>query len=94
MTLSDTDIAKIHDILIDAGETVRKETIKLEGNKLTFVIQGTDRDSHDAINALVAGGLNWYSDGNPDTLEIYGRHSDKTNETLVTMTVRDGGLWV
>ena len=95
MTLSDNDIGRIEQILLDAGETPIKDTIALEGKVLTFRIVGTDRDGHAAITALKNAGLNWYSDGDFATQENYTVHTDKANRSDVVMTLRDAiKVWV
>ena len=92
MKISDTDVARVQQVLIDAHETVLKETITLDGNKLTFRVQGTDRSAQDAINALIAAGLNWISDGDENTLDN-GSVPAGIGYQDVVMTIAEGGLW-
>ena len=93
MKLSENDVARIEQIILDAGETLRRDTIKLEGNKLTFRVDGSDRDGNLAIVALMKAGLNVYSDGNLDTLENFSTRAEGATSADVTMTIADGGLW-
>lgn len=93
MKLSEDDVARIEKIILDAGETLRRDTIKLEGNKLTFRVDGSDRDGNLAIVALMDAGMNVYSDGNLDTLENFSTRAEGATSADVTMTIADGGLW-
>ena len=94
MELTENDIAKIQQILLDAGETVRKRSIELNGQILSFRLLGTDADGSAAINALWNAGLNGYSDGDLDTVENKTVWSEGAESALVTMTIAEGGLWV
>ena len=93
MELTEDDISRIVQTLLDAGETVRKKSIRLDGKTLSFRVLGTDRDGHAAITALRKGGLNWYSDGDFETDENFTKHTQGAESSLVTMTLRDGGVW-
>ena len=93
MELNENDIARIQQILLDAGETVRKASIKLDGDKLTFRLLGRDAHGSTAMLALWNNGLNGFSDGDLETLENWTDEIEGADSKLVTMTIAEGGLW-
>lgn len=93
MTLTENDIARIHQILLDANETVRRASIKLHDNRLMFRLLGSDSDGSAAMAALWNAGLNGYSDGDLSTRENWTDWTEGAKSAMVTMTIADGGLW-
>ena len=96
MVLTETDISKIQQIILDSGETVRKESIRTEGNSLIFRLLGYDADGEAAMKALWNNGLNGYSDGDLDTEENkteYEEVNGRITSATVTMAIALGGLW-
>ena len=93
MALSEDDISRIEKIILNAGETVRRDTIQFQENKLRLQVYGSDRDGSVAIQALMRAGLNVYSDANLDTQENYASWNEGASFSLVTLTLRPGALW-
>ena len=93
MTLSEDDIARIETIIRKAGGTIRRDTIQLESTKLSFQVNGSDRDGTAAIKALMQAGLNVYSDGDLDTQENYTTWKERAAFCEVVLTLRPDGLW-
>ena len=96
MELTEDDIAKIQQIILDSGETVRKESIRTDGNNLIFRLLGHDASGETAMKALWNAGLNGYSDGDLDTVENktdYKKVNGRITSATVTMAIALGGFW-
>ena len=93
MTLSEDDIARIETIIRKAVGTIRRDTIQLESTKLSFQVNGSDRDGTAAIKALMQAGLNVYSDGDLDTQENYTTWKNGAAFCEVVLTLRHDALW-
>jgi len=93
MEITESDIARIQQILLDANETVRKKSIKLHANKLMFRLLGSNANGSTAMAALWNAGLNGVSDGDLSTRENWTDVAEGAASKIVTMTIGEGGLW-
>jgi len=93
MTLSEDDIARIESIIMQVGERIRRDTIVIRDNRLSFRLPGTARNGSKAIKALMEAGLNVFSDGDLDTQENFVVWVEGAEICDVRLTLLPGALW-